>query len=130
MSVMMTVKGVYRYFVEVRKMLPGILFPQLSHAGQKILVVIFRHFKKKYVCNCNPYFIVVMITVLIMIGIFWVVNFKTRNYFVIVYYTERLSQVIYVPTTALILFIHVRFLEYLSFKRFKLIDRITISLSK
>jgi preprotein translocase subunit SecE len=96
MSVMMTVKGVYRYFVEVRKMLPGILSPQLSHAGQKILVVIFRHFKKKYVCNCNPYFIVVMITVLIMIGIFWVVNFKTRNYFVIFYYTERLSQVTYV----------------------------------
>jgi preprotein translocase subunit SecE len=96
MSVMIIVKGVYRYFVEVRKMLPGILFPQLSHAGQKILVVIFRHFKKKYVCNCNPYFIVIMITVLIMIGIFWVVNFKTRNYFVIFYYTERLSQVTYV----------------------------------
>jgi hypothetical protein len=37
----------------------------------------------------NPYFIV-MITVLIMIGIFWVVNFKTKNYFVIFYYTERL----------------------------------------
>jgi hypothetical protein len=28
--------------------------------------------------------------------IFWVVNFKTRNYFVIFYYTERLPQVIYV----------------------------------
>jgi hypothetical protein len=36
-----------------------------------------------------------MITVLIMTGIFWVVNFKTRNYFVIFYYTERLPQVIY-----------------------------------
>jgi hypothetical protein len=55
-----------------------------------------RHFvisKKK---NCNPYFIVIMIAVLIMIGIFWVVNFKTRNYFVIFYYTERLPKVIYV----------------------------------
>jgi hypothetical protein len=36
--------------------------------------------KKKY---CNPYFIVIMITVLIMNVIFWVVNFKTQNYFVI-----------------------------------------------
>jgi hypothetical protein len=33
--------------------------------------------------NCNPYFIVIMITVLIMKVIFWVVNFKTQNYFVI-----------------------------------------------
>jgi hypothetical protein len=36
--------------------------------------------KKKY---SNPYFIVMMITVLIMNVIFWVVNFKTQNYFVI-----------------------------------------------
>jgi hypothetical protein len=64
--------------------------------------------------KCNPYFIVIMITVLIMICIFWLVNFKTRNYFVIFYYTEGLPQIIYVPTTALILFIHVGFLEYLS----------------
>jgi hypothetical protein len=48
--------------------------------------------KKKY----NPYFIVIMITVLIMNVIFWVVNFKTQNYFVIsTTYTERLPQVIY-----------------------------------
>jgi hypothetical protein len=86
--------------------------------GQKILAE-FSVISKK---NCNPYFIVIMITVLIMIGIFWVVNFKTRNYFVIFYYTER--------TTALILFIHVVFLEYLSFKQFKLIARITICMSK
>jgi preprotein translocase subunit SecE len=45
---------------------------------------IFCHLKKM----CKPYFIVIMITVLIMIGIFWVVNFKTRNYFVIFYYTD------------------------------------------
>jgi hypothetical protein len=38
------------------------------------------NYKKK---NCNPYFIVIMITVLIMNVIFWVVNFKTQNYFVI-----------------------------------------------
>jgi hypothetical protein len=51
------------------------------YAGQKILAVIVCHFKKS---NCNPYFIVVMITVLIIMNvIFWVVNFKTRNYFVI-----------------------------------------------
>jgi hypothetical protein len=38
-----------------------------------------------------------MITVLIMNVIFWVVNFKTQNYFVIsTTYTERLPQVIYV----------------------------------
>jgi hypothetical protein len=33
--------------------------------------------------NCNPYLIVIMITVLTMNVIFWVVNFKTQNYFVI-----------------------------------------------
>jgi hypothetical protein len=33
---------------------------------------------------------------LIMIAIFWVVNFKTRNYFVKFYYSEGLPQVIYV----------------------------------
>jgi hypothetical protein len=71
-----------------------------------------------------------MITVLIMIGVFWVVNFKTRYYFVIFYCTKCLPQVICVPTTALILFIHVGFLKYLSFKRFKLIFRITICMSK
>jgi hypothetical protein len=32
---------------------------------------------------CNPYFIVIIFTVLIMNVIFWVVNFKTQNYFVI-----------------------------------------------
>jgi hypothetical protein len=50
------------------------------YAGQKILAVIVCQFKKQ---NCNPYFIVIMITVLIMNVIFWVVNFKTQNYFVI-----------------------------------------------
>jgi hypothetical protein len=50
------------------------------YAGQKILAVIVCQFKKKI---CNPYFIVIMITVLIMNVIFWVVNFKTQNYFVI-----------------------------------------------
>jgi hypothetical protein len=52
--------------------------------GQKILAVNLGHFKKKF----KPYFIVTMITVLIMIDIFWLVNFKTRNYFVIFYYTD------------------------------------------
>jgi hypothetical protein len=33
-----------------------------------------------------------------MIGIFWAVNFKIRNYFVTFYYTESLPQVIYVLT--------------------------------
>jgi hypothetical protein len=50
--------------------------------------------------------------------IFWVVNFKTQNYY---YYYLRLS----ICTIALILFIHVRFLEYLSFKQFKLIVKMT-----
>jgi hypothetical protein len=55
------------------------VYMQLYYGGQKILAVIVCQFKKK----CNPYFIVIMITVLIMNVIFWVVNFKTQNYFVI-----------------------------------------------
>jgi hypothetical protein len=51
-----------------------------------------------------------MITVLIMKVIFWVVNFKIS---------------IYLCTIALILFIQVGFLEYLSFKQFKLIVKMT-----
>jgi hypothetical protein len=48
--------------------------------------------------------------------IFWVVNFKTQNYFVI-----STTQNVYLrlSTIALILFIHVGFLEYLSFKQLK-----------
>jgi hypothetical protein len=38
----------------------------------------FCHFKKNEI---HTYLIVIMITGLIMVGIFWVVNFKTRNYF-------------------------------------------------
>jgi hypothetical protein len=53
----------------------------MYYAGQKILAVIICQLKKKK--NCNPYFIVIMITVLIMNVIFWEVNFKTQNYFVI-----------------------------------------------
>jgi hypothetical protein len=58
-----------------------------------------------------------MITVLIMNVIFWVVNFKTQNYFVIST-TQNVS-------LRLILFIQVGFLEYLSFKQFKLIVKMT-----
>jgi MFS superfamily sulfate permease-like transporter len=54
--------------------------PLQYYAVQKILAVIVSIQKKKI---CNPYFIVIMITVLIMNVIFWVVNFKTQNYFVI-----------------------------------------------
>jgi hypothetical protein len=67
-----------------------------------------------------------MITVLIMNVIFWVVNFKTQNYFVI-----PTTQNVYLRLSiALILFIkkkniHVGFLEYLSFKQFKLIVKMT-----
>jgi hypothetical protein len=49
--------------------------------------------------------------------IFWVVNFKTQNYFVIST-TQNVS-------LRLILFIQVGFLEYLSFKQFKLIVKMT-----
>jgi dipeptide/tripeptide permease len=52
----------------------------MYYAGQKMLAVIDCQFKKN---NCNPYLIVIMIIVLIMNVIFWVVNFKTQNYFVI-----------------------------------------------
>jgi hypothetical protein len=64
-----------------------------------------------------------MITVLIMNVIFWVVNFKTQNYFVIS--LHRTFTLGYLCTIALILFIHVGFLEYLSFKQFKLIVKMT-----
>jgi hypothetical protein len=40
------------------------------------------------------------------------------------------TQNVYLCTTALMLFIHVGFLEYLSFKQFKLIGRITIRMSQ
>jgi preprotein translocase subunit SecE len=73
--------------------------------------------------NCNPYFIVIMITVLIMNVIFWVINFKTQNYFVIS--TTQKVYLSYLCTIALILFIHIGFLEYLSFKQFKLIVKMT-----
>jgi hypothetical protein len=52
-----------------------------------------------------------------------VVNLKTQNYFVI-----STTQNVYLRlsiTIALILFIHVGFLEYLSFKQFKLIVKMT-----
>jgi hypothetical protein len=64
-----------------------------------------------------------MITVLIMNVIFWVVNFKTQNYFVIS--TTHNVYLSYLCTIALILFIQVGFLEYLSFKQFKLIVKMT-----
>jgi hypothetical protein len=64
-----------------RKLLAYFFCIRLYYAGQKILAVIVCQFKKKKICN--PYFIVIMITVLIMNVIFWVVNFKTQNYFVI-----------------------------------------------
>jgi hypothetical protein len=51
--------------------------------------------------------------------IFWVVNFETQNCFVI----STTSG--YLCTITLILFIHVGFLEYLSFKQFKLIVKMT-----
>jgi hypothetical protein len=72
------------------------------------------------------FFIVIMITVLIMTGIFWVVNFKTIIHFLL----HRTFTSGYLCTTALMLFIHVGFLEYLSFKQFKLIGRITIRMSQ
>jgi hypothetical protein len=49
------------------------------YAGQKFWPSLSVNSKKK---NCNPYFIVIMITVLIVNVIFWVVNCKTQNYFV------------------------------------------------
>jgi hypothetical protein len=48
-------------------------------------------------------------------------KFQNSKLFCHFYYTERLPQV----TIALILFIHVGFLEYLSFKQFKLIVKMT-----
>jgi hypothetical protein len=59
----------------------------------KSLAVTFSHFKKKEIKSilyCHYDYR------LDYDWIFWVVNFKTRNYFVIFYYTEGLPQVIYV----------------------------------
>jgi hypothetical protein len=64
-----------------------------------------------------------MITVLIMDVIFWVVNFKTQNYFVI-----STTQNVYLRLSMYDcsnLVIHVGFLEYLRFKQFKLIVKMT-----
>jgi hypothetical protein len=67
----------------------------------------------------------------IMTGTFWVLNLKTRNYFVVFYYLYRTFTSGYLCCmTALILFTHVGFLEYLSFKQFKFLGRITICMSK
>jgi hydrogenase-4 membrane subunit HyfE len=63
------------------------------HAGQKILPVIVCQLKKKK--KFHLYFIVIMITVLIMNVIFWVVN-QNSTLLCHLYYTERLPQVIYV----------------------------------
>jgi preprotein translocase subunit SecE len=78
---------------------------------------------KKKKKNCNPYFIVIMITVLIMKVIFWVVNFKIK--IILSFLLHRMFTSGYLCTIALILFIHVGFLEYLSFKQFKLIVKMT-----
>jgi hypothetical protein len=74
---------------------------------------------------CRPYFIVIMITVLIMNVNFWVVNFKTQNYFVISTTQNVYLRLSMYDCSCTILFIHVGFLEYLSFKQFKLIVKMT-----
>jgi hypothetical protein len=55
------------------------LYNGTYHAGQKNFAVILSFQKKMK--PIHTYLIVIMITGLIMVGIFWVVNFKTRNYF-------------------------------------------------
>jgi hypothetical protein len=78
-------------------------------ADKKMLAVNFGYLKKK---NCKPYFIVIMITVLIIIGIFWVVKLEI----ILSFSTTQTFTSGYLCTTALILFIRVGFLEYQSFK--------------
>jgi hypothetical protein len=95
------------------------------YAGQKILAVIVCQFKKK----CNPHFIVIMIIDyrLDYERYFLGGKFQNSKLFCHFYYTERLPQVLRLSMRmiALILFIHVGFLEYLSFKQFKLIVKMT-----
>jgi hypothetical protein len=98
------------------------LFFFLYYAGQKILAIVCQ-FKKKKIINCNPYFIVIMITVFIMNVIFWVVNSKLKM--ILSFLLHRTFTSRYLCTIALILFIHVGFLEYLSCKQFKLIVKMT-----
>jgi preprotein translocase subunit SecE len=92
----------------------------LYYGGQKILAVIVCQFKK---IICNPYFIVIIFTVLIMNVIFWVVNSKLK--IILPFLLHRTFTSGYLCTIALILFIHVGFFEYLSFKQFKLIVKMT-----
>jgi hypothetical protein len=95
-------------------------FSRPCYGGQKFLAVIVCQFKKK---NCNPYFIVIMITILIMNVIFWVVNFKTQNYFVI-----STTQNVYLRLSMYDCsnFVHsCRIFGNLSFKQFKLIVKMT-----
>jgi hypothetical protein len=86
-SVCLIMKLIYQllFIHPCNSSLPARRIIRVYYGGQKNVSSQFRLFKKK---NCKPYFIVIMITVLIIIGIFWVVNFKTRNYFVIFYYTD------------------------------------------
>jgi hypothetical protein len=65
---------------------------------------------------------------IVMNVIFWVVNFKTQNYFVISIHRTFTSG--YLCTIALILFIHVGFLKYLSLKQFKLIVKPEVKLTR
>jgi hypothetical protein len=81
-----------------------------------MLAVIVCQFKKKKK-NCNPYFIVIMITVLIMNVIFWVVNFKTQNYFVI-----STTQNVYLRLS---MYYCSNFVYSCRFKQFKLIVKMT-----
>jgi hypothetical protein len=89
--------------------LPARRIIRVYYGGQKNVSSQFRLFKKK---NCKPYFIVIMITVLIIIGIFWVVKLEI----ILSFSTTQTFTSGYLCTTALILFIRVGFLEYQSFK--------------
>jgi hypothetical protein len=126
--------GNHKFYIKLSRLLR---LQSGYHHYNKVWITIFifemtenfgRHCLSIQKKNCNPYFIVIMITVLIMNVIFWVVNFKTQNYFVISIHRTFTSG--YLCTIALILFIHVGFLKYLSFKQFKLIVKPEVKLTR
>jgi t-SNARE complex subunit (syntaxin) len=80
MNVIVTIEKFRNYEVIKKNILQTRIHDGGTMADKKFWPSLSVNSKKK---NCNPYFIVIMITVLIMNAIFWVVNFKTQNYFVI-----------------------------------------------
>jgi hypothetical protein len=78
--------------------------------------------KKK---NCNPYFIVIMIRYRLDYERYFLGAKISKLKIILSFLLHRTFTSGYLCTIVLILFIHAGFLEYLSFKQFKLIVKLT-----